>query len=231
VLPRVGQPAAQPLTADALSGKLKLSGQGKLDVGRFIVDAELNDAQLTTLMQDMGVDRATTDAKCNASLTFNGVPWNPQTHTGRGRVHLRDAKLYQLPFMIRILSAASVNASDDSAFQTADITFQIDGDRIPLQIACDGEVLRLRGEGWTNLRREISLELYSYAGRRVPITAVISPVLAESRYATLMMIEVEGTLDNPIMQRKPFPQLEATLQQVFPEMSERRRWGTGWLSR
>jgi hypothetical protein len=231
VLPRVGQPTADPLTADALSGKLKLSGQSKLDVGRFLIEAELNDAQLTTLLQDVGVDRASTEATCNATLVFSGIPWNPQTHTGRGRVQLRDARLYQLPFMMRVLNAASVNASDDSAFQTADIAFQIDGDRIPLQIACDGEVLRLRGEGWTNLRREVFLELYSYAGRRGPLTAVISPILAESRYATLMMIEVAGTLDNPIMQRRPFPQLEATLQQVFPEISERRETDRNWLRR
>src|SRR5690606_31031385 len=148
--------------------------------------------------QDVGVDRASTEAMCNAKLQFSGIPWNPQTHVGGGSVHLSDAKLYQLPFMMRVLSAASVNASDDSAFQTADINFQIDGDRIPLQIGCDGEVLRLRGEGWTNMRREVNLELYSYVGRRIPISNVISPLLAESRYATLMMIEVQGTLDNPI---------------------------------
>ena len=73
-----------------------------------------------------------------------------------------------------------------------------------------------------NLRREIDLELYSYVGRRVPITNVISPLLAESRYATFMMIEIDGTLDNPNMQRRPFPQLEATLQQIFPEVAERK---------
>jgi hypothetical protein len=37
-----------------------------------------------------------------------------------------------------------------------------------------------------------------------------------------MMIEVNGTLDNPDMQRRPFPQLEATLQQIFPEVAEQR---------
>ena len=162
---------------------------------------------------------------CHATLQFNGIPWNPQTHVGFGRVQLTDAKLYQLPMIMRVLNAASVNASDDSAFQTADINFQIDGDRIPLQIACDGDVLRLRGEGWTNLRRELNLELYSYVGRRIPITNVISPLLAESRYATLMKIEVQGTLDNPILRPNHFPQLEATLQQIFPEVAERRSIG------
>ena len=94
--------------------------------------------------------------------------------------------------------------------------------RIPLQVSADGEVLRLRGEGWTNLRRDIDLQLYTYVGRRVPIGAIISPLLPESRFSTFMMVEVTGTLDSPDMQRRPFPQLEATFQQIFPEVAERQ---------
>ena len=124
--------------------------------------------------------------------------------------------------MMRLLGAASVNADDDSAFQTADITFNIDGDKIPLHIQCDGEVLRLRGDGSINTRRDIDLQMYTYIGRR-PIYNVVAPLLAESRYATFMLIEVDGTLDNPNMQRRPFPQFEATLQQIFPEVAQRNK--------
>ena len=87
-------------------------------------------------------------------------------------------------------------------------------------MAADGDVVRLRGEGWTNLRRDVELYLYTYVGRRVPISQIVSPWLAESRFATFMMVEVTGSLDNPNMQRRPFPQIEATLQQIFPEVTE-----------
>lgn len=210
------------MTADALTGKLSVNGTGRLTDGKLALEANLKDAELSGLLRDVGVERASTQAQCNAELSFSGIPWNTNTWTGDGQINLTDAKLFQLPFMMRLLGAASVNADDDSAFQTADIPFEIDGDKIKLQVNCDGEVLRLRGEGWTNLRRDINLELYSYVGRG-PIQSVVSPLLSESRYATFMMIEVRGTLDNPIMQRRPFPQLEATLQQIFPEVAERRR--------
>lgn len=221
-LPGAGPQQAVDLTADALSGKLTLSGQGRLNDGKFFLKANLRDAKLSLLLKDLGVDSSTAEAVCEADLEFNGTPWNPQTYNGGGRIRLNDANLYQLPFMIRLMRVASVNATDDSAFQTADIRFDIAGDRIPLQVACDGEVLRLRGEGWTNLRRDLQLDLYSYVGRRVPIANVLSPMLAESRYATFMLIEVDGSLDNPIMQRRAFPQLEATFQQIFPELAEKR---------
>lgn len=224
VLPGANASQADNMTADALSGKLTLAGLGRLDSGKFYLKADLKDAELSALLQDVGVYRATTKASCDATLDFNGIPWNPQTYAGSGSIHLSDAQLYELPFMIRLLRVASVSASDESAFQTADIDFAIDGDQIPLpRIACDGDVLRLRGEGWMNLRREIDLELYSYVGRSNLIPKLASPWLAESRYATFMMIEVDGTLDNPVMQRRPFPQLERTLQQIFPEVAQRRQ--------
>ncbi len=212
----------QSMTADALTGRVTLAGVGRLVDGKLILRAQLDDAELSGLLRDVGVERASTQARCDAKLNFSGIPWNSQMWRGDGEIHLTDAKLFQLPFMMRLLGTASVNADDDSAFQTADIDFTIDGDRIPLQVKCEGEVLRLRGEGWTNLRREIGLELYSYVGRR-PIYNMVAPLIPESRYATFMMIEVDGTLDNPNMQRRPFPQLEATLQQIFPEVVQKGR--------
>ena len=215
-------PQATPsrMTADALTGQLTLSGVANLVNGKLILDAHLAGAQLSGLLRDVGVERASTQARCDARLSFSGIPWDSQAWTGEGEIHLTDAKLFQLPFMMRLLGTAAVDPADDSAFQTADIIFDIDGDKLPLQVSCAGDVLRLRGDGWVNLRREIDLELYSYVGRR-PIYSVVSPLLSESRYATFMLIEVGGTLDNPVMQRRPFPQIEATLQQIFPEVAGR----------
>lgn len=217
-MPQVNSDQPTTMTANALSGKLYLSGQGLLNIGKFYLDAQLRSADLNLLLKDLGVDNSTTEAVCDADLSFNGVPWNTQSYDGSGRIQLSDAKLYQLPFMIRLLRVASVNANDDSAFQTADIQFDIVGNRIPLKVACDGDVLRLRGEGETNLQRDLRLDLYSYVGRN-PLASAVSPLLSESRYSTFMLIQVDGTLDNPNMQRRAFPQLEATFQQMFPELA------------
>lgn len=209
------------MTADALAGQLTLHGHGTLDTGTFHFDSKLSGADLTALLQDVGVDRATTRATCDAQLEFTGVPWNPQTYRGAGNIHLSNANLYQLPFMIRLLSLTPAAKNDDAAFDTADIRFTLDGDRIPLTIECKGDLLRLKGEGWTNLRREIDLTLYTWVGRSAPVRELLDPVF-ESSYA-MAMIEVGGTLDNPEMQRHPFPQLESTLQQIFPEVAQRRQ--------
>jgi hypothetical protein len=219
-----GNRSSQEMTADALTGRLVLAGVANLTNGKLILNAKLEQAELSGLLRDVGVERASTQARCDAQLNFSGVPWDSQAWAGDGEIHLTDARLFQLPFMMRLLGTAAVNPEDDSAFQTADIRFEIDGDKIPLQVSCEGDVLRLRGDGSVNLRRELDLDLYSYVGRR-PIYSVVSPLLSESRYATFMLIEVSGTLDNPVMQRRPFPQIEATLQQIFPEVANSEKTG------
>ncbi len=222
-LPQASGAAMPDLTADALAGKLTVSGHGQLDSGKFYVKANLKAAELSAMLQDIGVNRASTPGLCEVELDFNGVPWNPQTYHGSGSVHLSDAKLYQLPFMIKLLSFTRSVSNDDAAFDTADIGFQIDGDHIPLNVACDGDVLRMRGKGWTNLRQEVELDLFTFMGNRNVVRNVIEPLLAESPYASAMKIEVRGSLDSPDMKRVPFPQLESTFQQMFPEAAERRQ--------
>jgi len=223
VVPAATDSDSAEMTARTLAGTLRLSGYSLLDTGKVHMDAVLENADLSTLLLELGVPQQNSQAVCNVYLKdFRGIPWNPQTFHGSGSIHLTDAKLYELPFMMRLLSVASVSANDASAFQTANIDFSVDGDHIPLKVAADGEVLRVRGEGWTNLRRDVDLQLYTYVGRRLPLGQVATPLLAESRFATFMMVEVTGTLDNPAMQRRPFPQIEATLQQIFPEVVEQK---------
>lgn len=216
---------ATPLTANALSGNLLVSGgfNGNSGQENLDVNATLTNAQLSRVLREFDVKAEDTEANCNAQLSFHGVPWNPQTYYGEGQVNLSDAKLYKMPFMIRILRAASVSASDDSAFQSADIGFKIDGNLIPLDISCDGDVIRLRGEGQVELPRSVDLELYAYVGRRRQVSRVVDPILPGSRFSSLMQIDVSGTLDDPKMIRRPLPQIEGTLSTIFPEFAERRK--------
>lgn len=214
----------ESMTADALAGNLWITGNAKLgdNQGVFNVESRLEKADLNLLLQDVGVNSPTTEAVVDATLNFRGVPWNPQTYDGGGKIHLSDAHLYELPFMIRLMNVASVNPTSNSAFQTADIAFQIDGNRIPIDVSCEGEILWLRGEGETNLRRELQLDLYSYVGRRSSVAKVAGTLLPDSRSATFMLVEIGGTLDNPTMQRRAFPQIEASFQQIFPELAAKR---------
>lgn len=228
VLPANDPNTDNRMRAQALAGELLIEGEQNLENEYLRFASTLLDAELSSLLQDVGVNRASTQAQCDATCNFLGVPWNAQTWSGGGNIHLSDAKLFELPFMIRLMRVASVSAQDDSAFQSADIGFSIDEDQIPLDISCYGDVLRLRGDGHTNLRRDIDLELYVSVGRKISLASVFSPMYTESSSAALMMIKVDGSLDNPEMQRRQFPQF-ASIQELFPELEEpKSKSKLGW---
>ena len=204
------------IKASALAGVLVASGSGQLDTGRFQLKSKLTDADFRCMLQDLGVTTAPTDANCNVELAVSGIPWEPQTYNGSGAVHLRDAKLYELPIMIRVLRALSVAPTDKAAFHTADIKFEIDGDQIPLELECNGDLLSLKGNGRTNFRKDLELEVYSYVGGRVPVSSVFAPIVREASYASFMSFHVSGTIDNPQVGRPTLSQLNMT-QQMFPD--------------
>lgn len=204
------------ITASALAGTLSASGSGQLETGRFQLKSRLENADFRCMLQDLGVTSAPTDANCNVELAVAGVPWEPQTYSGNGAIHLRDAKLYELPIMIRVLRALSVAPTDKAAFHTADVKFDIDGDQVPIELECNGDLLSLKGNGMTNFRKDLDLEVYSYVGGRVPVSSVFAPIVREASYASFMSFHVSGTVDNPQVGRATLPQLNM-MQQIFPD--------------
>lgn len=196
----------RPCTAQALAGDLELSGVYDLATGRMRLEANLHRANLRELLMDLGQSRPQADGLLNADLVLTGLPSSPHTLSGVGSLTLRSANLYRLPLLVQLFRLLSIRLPEERAFESADIQFRIDGDRIPLdKIALDGDVISLRGSGWTNFRRELYLDLYTYVGSRGTLAALLGPLVSQDN-ATLLRIEVEGMADNPSMRRSlPLP--------------------------
>ena len=102
--------------------------------------------------------------------------------------------------MIKLFRVLSVSPGQ-GAFDSADIQFGIDGDRLPVhELVLDGDIVSLRGTGWVNMRRELHFDLSANVGRRSLLGSVIRP-LSSSPAATLMQIEVNGTTMEPQIRR------------------------------
>ncbi len=196
----------RPCTAQALAGDLELSGVYDLGTGRMRLEANLQRANLRELLMDLGQSRPQADGLLSADLVLTGLPSSPHTLSGVGSLTLRSANLYRLPLLVQLFRLLSIRLPEERAFESADIQFRIDGDRIPLdKIALDGDVISLRGSGWTNFRRELYLDLYTYFGSRGTLAALLGPLVNQDN-ATLLRIEVEGMADNPSMRRSlPLP--------------------------
>ncbi len=207
----------QDIHASTLAGTLRLYGIHPLIEGQTELELALIDSNLGNFLADIGENHGQADGRLWLQCRLAGSLMHTNTLSGVGQAWLREASFYQMPVMTRLFRALSLKPPDDGAFESADVQFRIDGDRIPIdRISLDGDIIALRGSGWTNLRRELQLDLYAYVGNRSPIGALFGPLVSQNDSATLLQLEVTGTTDRMDI-RRAIPLIGSKWQQIFPE--------------
>jgi AsmA-like C-terminal region len=205
------------LKAKALSGTMYAYGSHPLIEGQTELKLALADADLAGFLGDLGENHESTSGRLWIEGRLAGSLMHANTLSGSGNAWLRQANFYQMPVMTRMFRVLSVKPPEDGAFESADVQFRLDGDRIPIdRISLDGDIISLRGDGWTNLRREIQLDLYAYVGNRSPMAVVFGPLISQNDNATMLQLEVTGTTDKMEFRRN-IPLMGTSLQQIFPE--------------
>jgi hypothetical protein len=191
------------IKARALSGTMVLSGVHPLNGERSHIRCRLIDSDVHGLLVDLGETHAALNGRLFVQCDIDGNLSNPESLAGQGKAWLRGANLYELPVMIRLLNLMSVRP-DQGAFDSADVEFSIDGDRIPINnLQLDGDLISMQGKGSVNFRQELDLELVANVGRRGIVGALVRPFTQNSN-ANWMRIEVGGTTSNPQI-RPPMP--------------------------
>lgn len=213
-----GELVSRPLKANLLGGVLV--GSGQISLGKessFELDGELFDADLTTVSKEFAPGKANASGRAFAQVRLTGTGTGTHNLRGHGAVQLRDADIYQLPVMVRLLKIVRVKRPDETAFTTSDMAFTIEGDRLYFkQIDFSGDAINLRGRGEMTFDRAIDVVFQtSVLVRDGPVDRLLRPVLRDA--AGLFEVQVTGTLDEPQVTRG----VNQAIQQVFPE-TERR---------
>jgi len=190
------------IRARSLSGTVFLSGTEPLDgQQRSNYRLRLVAADLQGFLVDLGESNTQAKGELSIECDLQGELTNTASLGGQGRAWLRKANLYELPAMIKLFRVLSVSPGQ-GAFDSADILFGIDGDRLPVhKLVLDGDIVSLRGEGWVNMRRELHFDLSANVGRRSLVGSVFRP-LSSSPAATLLQLEVNGTTTEPQIRRR-----------------------------
>ena len=185
--------------------------------GQFELQANLNHADLSEVVRQTSRRPPTVRGRAFATLQLAGNGQGTHSLRGRGDIGLRDAELYELPLIVSLLKMLRAGTPDKTAFTTADITFQVQGDHIYFdEIDLSGDAVSLKGNGDMNLNREIQLDFYSLLGRERDYIPALLPFLGEAS-RRFLQIHVTGTLDEPRLSRKVLPMLNETLQHLFPD--------------
>lgn len=185
------------IRARTLSSTVFVSGVEPFDgLQRSKYRLRLVNTDFHGFLLDLGESNTQASGELTMECDLQGALTNTTSLEGQGRAWLRKADLYELPAMIRLFRLLSVSP-DQGAFDSADVHFGIDGDRLPVhELVLDGKIVSMKGSGWVNLRRELHLDMFATVGSK-SLAGVIFRPISSSKAARLWQIEINGTTTDP----------------------------------
>jgi hypothetical protein len=213
----------RPVTADAIGGRLSVDATVQFDGDTpFVIQTRLDRGDLALLAQEMALRNKNIRGKANALVTLSGNRYGRNSWRGNGKIRLYEADIYEIPVMLALLKLLTIpRRPDTTAFTSSEIDFRIQGEHTYFdRINFHGDLFSLKGRGEANLDRRIDLTFYTLVGRREFSWALVRAMLQQVS-KEMLLIHVTGTLDQPILQRRPLPALRETLDQIFPELANR----------
>ena len=151
--------------------------------------------------------------------------------TGRGRLQISSAKLYELPVMWQIFNLMRFVPAEKSAFTYALLNFSIENDQFHFnRIALVGSPISFYGKGTATFDGDLNLSFASELppNRTIPIPLVGHVVREATR--NWVGISVTGNVDSPKAETRPAPQIDEAFKKVFgvfeprPTPAPRRRF-------
>lgn len=213
VTPSASRVTVSPLTGTVAGGLASAEAIVRIvpesdDGGDFEVTALLVGGQLADLpsrRDDPGSGAsqpiAVAEGRVDASFAIGGPLNKPQRRTGRGLVEIRDGRMAELPITMGLLQVSQLMLPLNTALDTGDIRFHIDGDHLVFErfdLTCP--TLQFRGTGEMNLRDDALSLRFNYRGT-LPIWSDFFAAVSE----TLFAIDVRGTLSDPAVTVAPLP--------------------------
>jgi hypothetical protein len=221
--PRQGAPAVdptaagrkpRPLTAKVCGGTLLGDGYVALGtVPHYHLEASLSQADLAQCVRETSSSRQNLRGKIAVEIkSLEGTGRGLYSLHGYGSVHLREADIYELPLMIRLLKLLSVRPPDSAGFSEGDVDFIVAGPHVELApIVFRGDAISLQGKGEMGFDSQIHMTLHAMIGRgdlNMPVLRDVSGKASEQ----IMLVHVDGTLQDPQVKNEPLPMVNRFLQ-------------------
>ena len=211
--------APRPLSAQLFGGNVWADGWVSLDATpSYQFAAKIKNAGLPDFAQELMVGRQNLRGKLDANVDIWGSGRSLNALGGRGGIRLREADVYELPLMVALLDFLGTGQPDPSKFSDSNIEFVIEGNHIYLNhIDFKGGSMSLVGEGEMDFDRNLNLVLGARLGRGAGNMSVLREILGGAG-DQLVLIHVEGPLENPRTWKETLPGVTKALQQLQAEL-------------
>lgn len=189
-------------------------------VPRYRFTTSLQNAELDEAIRVFAPGSKPLKGVVGVNATLQGEGRNIAALKGEGTVAVREAQLYELPQIVKILQILSVQEPGENAFSACDVDFKVLGDHLQLShVLLEGDALTLFGDGWLTIRQQeqlIDLTLSSRLGNSRSQIPIVSDVLGAAG-DQVAQIRVEGNLSSPVIQQDRLPGLKKAWWSIFPE--------------
>lgn len=212
------QDSLQRIEADLYGGRLQLDAGVQFDTrSRYVVDMEIKDCDLARMSTDYFGGAVDLSGTLASQATLNGMGRSLELLEGGGRVEIRDAKMYELPVMARLLKVLRNRAPDKTAFNGVDAQFAIDGPNIRFnELNLLGDAVSLYGKGVATFDRNLDLVFHSTVGRNDFNVPLLRSMIGQAS-ANLLLIKVTGPVENAEVVREPLPAVNEFMEQLGGE--------------
>lgn len=215
--PPSGRPPVS-LTAEMCSGRVTADCGAKFTKeGNFAWKARFDDIDLAELARDTAPTLKGTTGLASGQIDLRGDRRGPLSWEGGGDIHVRDAKIYELPVFLAALKNIGAKAPDKSAFHTGDLRFLVEAEDIIFQqLDFRGDSIEMKGTGVVSMSGEMDLQFGAQVGPEALRPQLFRPLMGVAS-RQLLVIEARGSIQSPDVQRKVFPGVNEFLNQLFPE--------------
>ncbi len=148
-------------------------------------------------------------------LRLQGQANSLHTYHGDGSLHLRNARIHQLPVVLSLLKILNIKEVNRTAFDSSNVDFSIEGNRMKLdRVELIGDAISLIGNGYLELMRHVDINFYSVVGRNRLYIPVVSEIY-KAGSQRIMWISIGGPLGNLQTTRKMLPGLDDSLKKLL----------------
>ena len=207
------------LSANLFGGNVSADGWVSLNATpAYRFAAKIKNAGLPRFAQELMVGRQNLRGKIDANVDIWGSGRSLNALGGRGSIRLREGDVYELPVMVSLADFLGLGKPDPSKFSDSNIAFRIEGNHVYLNhIDFKGGSLSLVGEGEMDFARNVNLVLGARLGRGAWDMPVLREILGGAG-DQLVLIHVEGPLENPRTWKETLPGVNKALQQLQAEL-------------
>ncbi|MDR0391190.1 MAG: DUF3971 domain-containing protein [Planctomycetaceae bacterium] len=204
-----GSGQAVPIVGRLFDGRLTCEGVVAVSNGiSYSFNTNLFDTDVGKMARELLPGTQKISGMMNCSTQFWGTGRKMETMSGRGRIELRNANIYEAPVMLRVLRELSIKPSDPKAgaFDKSDIDYTIKGNRLFFNpISFEGSLFSLTGNGEMRIdSREVNLTMKTRLGNRRTHVPVISDVFSWAG-DQIIQLNVQGKISDPTVHRILLP--------------------------